>query len=107
MPICHDNDDCYGCRLRAKGVAVAASATPNRTANRPYVHRPMQDPSWEKGIAGERRPGGAFMPYLGADGQPMGVKEAADNRGGVETQIKRLKSDPHVFAAERAASTKE
>lgn len=96
--ICDRDDNCYGCVLRRKSVAVSPSATPNRSANRPQPFREMREPSWEKGIAGEHRPGGGFVPYLNPDGSRMGVKELADRRGHVEAGIKRLKTDPHVFS---------
>lgn len=59
-----------------------------------YAFRPMPNLSWEKGIAGEHREDGSFMPYLNADGlHPMNVKQFADNRGGYESQIEQLKGD--------------
>lgn len=96
---------CFACRLRAKGVAVSPSATPNRTANRRQPMRPLEAPSWEKGTVGEKRPDGSVMPYLGSDGTPIPVKSWADNRAGFEQQVKRLKSDPHVFKNERAKAS--
>lgn len=91
----------YGCRLREKGIQVSPAATPSR---RRFSPRKPVGPSWEKGRAGERRPDGSFMPYLSPrTGRPMGVKEMADNRGNFDAQIRRLKSDPTVFARERAS----
>lgn len=92
--------DTYGCRLRRKGVVVSTAAMPSRRNNIP-PRRP--DPAWERGRAGERRKDGSFMPYLDGSGEPIGVKKFADNRANYETQIKRLKSDPNVFASERSA----
>lgn len=96
----------FACQLRAKSVSVAPSATPNRTAVRKPVFRRPEPPSWERGRMGETRPGGSRMPYLGADGKPIPVKAWAENRSGYEQRVKRLKSDPNVFAAERAAPPK-
>jgi len=88
----------YACGLRAKGVQVSPAATPNRRAARTQPIRPMQEGSWEKGIAGERRPGGSFMPYLRpGTTSPMSLKEQADRRSQIESQVKQLKSDPNVF----------
>lgn len=100
--ICPGCGECFACRLRAKTVAVSPKATPNRTANRRQPIRPVAEPSWEKGVQGEKRADGSFMPYLGSTGKPIRAKAWADNRGGFEEQVKRLKGDPHVFAAERA-----
>lgn len=96
--------DCpaYACGLRRKGLQVSPSATPSR---RRWAYRKPVAPSWEKGRVGERRPDGSWMPYLSpSTGKPMGVKEMADRRGHVTEQIRRLKSDPNVFAAERGAA---
>jgi hypothetical protein len=51
--------------------------------------RPMAEPSWERGIAGERRPDGSFMPYLSGDGSPMGVHEAQSRHGDIEEMRRR------------------
>jgi hypothetical protein len=91
----------YGCRIRLKGIQVSPAATPSRRRFKP---RKPVGPSWEKGRAGEVRPDGSWMPYLSPKtGRPMGVKEYADGRGHFDTQVSRLKSDPHVFARERAS----
>jgi hypothetical protein len=74
--------DTLGCELRRGGLFVLASAaTPTRSRRLPF-----RDPakvnhnSWEAGIAGEHRPDGSFMPYIGADGSRMHVKEYGENR---------------------------
>lgn len=79
---------------RVKGGARKATGKP----------RPMQAPSWEKGIAGEHRPDGSFMPYLSAEQEyaPIGVKEFGERRHEITEQVNRLKTDPNVFKAERA-----
>lgn len=100
MAVCRDPgcDSHYGCRLRAKGVQVSASAMPSRH-NRKAT--PTEAPSWEKGVAGERRPDGSFMPYVGADRQPIGVYEQAHRRHELTEQVSRLKADPTIFEKER------
>lgn len=78
---------------RVKGGARESSGKP----------RPVQSPSWEKGIAGEHRPDGSFMPYLSAEQEyaPIGVKEFGERRHEITEQVNRLKTDPDVFKAER------
>lgn len=67
----------------------------------------MQQPSWEKGLAGETRVDGSFMPYLNEHREEMGVHEFSNRRRDVESAVKRLKSDPNVFAKERATGVAE
>lgn len=101
MSVCTTPDcTCFACSMRAKGVQLAPSATPNRTAARKFVARPMVDPSWEKGIVTEERPDGSRMPIL-APGttRPLGVAEYATQRHTVDEGIRRLHSDPDVFGA--------
>jgi len=84
--------DCgaYACKLRAKGVSVSPKATPtqhNRKAPAPHTNN-----SWEKGVAGENRGGGTFMPYLGADGKPLPIKERSAAESKVKTLRQRLQA---------------
>ena len=51
----------------------------------------------ETAVAGECRPGGGFMPYIGPGGSPLSRKQFADNRGGYNQQLKTLRNDPEVF----------
>lgn len=74
---------CYGCKLKEKNLSLASAAVPTRGRRQPF--RPMREPSWEAGTAGETRKDGSFMPYLGADLNPIGVKDMADNRSRLET----------------------
>lgn len=76
----------YGCTLRRKSIGFSADATPTRRAQRPF--RPKQDPSWEKGVAGEKRVDGSFMPYLDSSGRKIRVKEAGERRREL-TEIRR------------------
>jgi len=81
----HDgtHDDCFGCKVKHIQVdqGVMATRSPSKKL------RPMADPSWEKGIAGEQRPGG-FMPYLNAKLDPIRVKEWGEIRSKVESASK-------------------
>lgn len=101
MSVCRDPGcpGCtYGCRLRKKGVVVAPSAMPSRHDRKSGT---PGNNSWERGIAGEHRPDGSFMPLLNEHREPIRMHEQANRRHEIETQVKRLKADPHVFSTER------
>lgn len=99
-------DEHYACRLRAKGMQLSKAITPTRHSNRPKVLTQHDgDPKWEKGIAGEHRPGGGFMPYLGENREPIRLKEHGERRHEIHDQVQRLKSDPTVFQSERGGTT--
>lgn len=83
--------DTYGCQLRRKGIQVPASATPTRTPRRPFRPGPRYM-SWEAGRAGEHRRDGSFMPHLGADLQPMGIKEYSENRHRYEDRLRQVRA---------------
>lgn len=87
--------DCgsYGCDLRAKGVQVSPAATPNRRNVKPSTT--AADPAWERGIPGEHRPGGSFMPYLDVGtGKHLGVKQFSEHRHGFEESLRRVRNTP-------------
>ena len=69
--------------------AFTAAATPSR---RNKVPPPQADPAWERGIAGEHRRGGTFVPYLDSDGKRIGVKKFADNRTKYERILREKKT---------------
>lgn len=72
--------DSYGCRKRREGFGyVSRSATPSRTYKSDPTRRPRFN-SWEKGVSGEHRPDGSFMPYLNGKGERIHVKEFGENR---------------------------
>lgn len=83
---------CYGCELQAKNLTLSSAATPTRGRHQPF--RPITQPSWEAGVAGEHRVDGAFMPYLDRNLEPIGVKEMADNRRQLEAARHRQLHDP-------------
>lgn len=95
VPGCSEH---YGCRLRAKGIAIAPSATPSRMNQKPP---PKANPAWERGVAGEHRVDGSFMPYVNEHGSPIHLKEFGEKRKQFGDRVKRLKGDPNVFSAER------
>lgn len=66
--------DCgsYACELRNKGVQISPAATPSSRNNVPGDNARYN--SYEKGVATEKRPGGAEMPILNSDGQTIPIK---------------------------------
>lgn len=62
----------------------------SRTVNEPKV-RPMPSAPWEKGIKGERRADGSFMPYLGKGNEPIRMKEWSENRRVYEAKLDQLR----------------
>lgn len=82
--------DCnaYACQLRRKGVSISSKALPTRHNRKPpKAHTNNQ---WEKGISGENRGHGTFMPYLGADGKPLPIKQKTDAEHKVKTLRAKL-----------------
>lgn len=61
-------------------------------ANRePKGTRAKPNPAWERGIKGEHRPGGGFMPFIGADHQPIRMKDWGENRHKYEANLAQLR----------------
>ena len=87
------DEACFGCVLKAKNLSLSSTATPTRKRHQPF--RPMQQPSWEAGVAGETRPDGSFMPYIDSSLNEIGVKEMADNRRSLEAIRQRQLHDPN------------
>jgi hypothetical protein len=85
--------DCgsYACHLRNKGIQISPAATPNSSNKATTSPAEPRYNSWEKGKAGENRPGGTRMPYLDSKGSPIGVKHMAD--GKFAKAQERLKHD--------------
>ena len=82
--------DCGGTVKRIlQAPALTAAAAPSRMNK---VPPPQADPAWERGIAGEHRRGGTFVPYLDAEGKRIGVKKFADNRKKYERILRRKKN---------------
>ena len=84
---------CQDCGETVKRVhqafALTAAATPSR---RNKVPPPKANPAWERGIAGEHRRGGTFVPYLDSEGKRIGVKKFADNRTKYERILREKKN---------------
>ena len=82
--------DCGGTVKRIlQAPALTAAAAPSRMNK---VPPPKANPAWEKGIAGQHRRDGSFVPYVHADGSRIGVKEFADNRTKYERIIREKKN---------------
>ncbi len=92
MAMCYE-EDCtvhYGCRLRAKGLRVSPKATPTKTLNwRPTKSEP---PASNKQIIYEDRPGGAKIPILKMDGEPLRGKEYRENKSTIDATIHSLRN---------------
>ena len=69
--------------------ALTAAAAPSRMNK---VPPPKANPAWEKGIAGQHRPGGTFVPYVDSEGKRIGVKKFADNRKKYERILREKKN---------------
>lgn len=82
--------DKYACRLRRKGITVSSTATPSRgKRGKPSEHT---NNGWEKGVAGENRGHGTFMPYLNAAGKPMPIKQGVEQRHKIKQIRERQKA---------------
>lgn len=71
--------------------ATTAAATPS-VKNK--VPPPQANPAWERGIKGEHRRDGSFVPYLDSEGKRIGVKKWADNRTKYEKLLREKKNQP-------------
>lgn len=86
--------DAYKAKLRS----LSFGQVPGGTREGRYVFRPGPNMAWEKGISGEHRPDGSFMPYVTPDLKPITVKQFADQRGNYERQISDLRRGVDPFA---------
>lgn len=68
----------YGARLRAKGVQITAGAATSTRRGTPDTNSRYN--GWERGIAGESRPGGTFMPYFDNDGTIVRNKQMSEGK---------------------------
>ena len=85
--ICQDCGEAVKRVLQAP--ALTAAAIPSRKNK---VPPPQANPAWERGIAGEHRRGGTFVPYLDSEGKRIGVKKFADNRTKYERILREKKN---------------
>jgi hypothetical protein len=68
----------YGARLRAKGICLDAGAAKSERKGKPSSNADYN--GWERGVVGEHRPDGTFMPYLTGEGSPVRQKAWAEGR---------------------------
>jgi hypothetical protein len=69
--------------------ALTAEAAPSQMNK---VPPPQANPTWEKGISGEHRRDGSFVPYLDSEGKNIGVKKFADNRKKYERKLREVRN---------------
>ena len=78
-------------RYKEKLRSLRFGRVPGGARDAKYTHRPPPDPSWERGVAGEHRPGGSFMPYVDENLHPIGIKQFGENRHRYEETIRQLR----------------
>lgn len=82
------------CKLRYWRGQGTLNLDPRATPSRRNGIPPRKpDPAWERGRVTEERPGGFRVPILNSEGQPLGVKEHADNRRAIESRRRELRND--------------
>lgn len=55
------------------------------------LRKPELNNGWERGIKGEHRADGSFMPYIDHNGNPIRMKQWAENRHNYEAQLDKLR----------------
>lgn len=83
---------CFGCKIRT--LNFDGSATTVGRQSRGSRPGRVPDPAWERGVAGEHRPGGGFMPYLDHKLSEIGVKEFGERRHELEDKRARQLASP-------------
>jgi len=78
MAVDYDDDSTYGAQLRSKGVIVDAGAAKSTRRGKPSSNAEYN--GWERGVEGEHRPDGSFMPYLNGEGSPIRKKAMSEGR---------------------------
>lgn len=77
QPVGSDPDS-YGAKLRAKGVQIDAGAAKSGRRGRPSDNARYN--GWERGVTGEHRPDGTFMPYLDSTGTVVRNKRMSEGQ---------------------------
>lgn len=65
-----DGEICFGCKVKTISTDPGQARITQGYGGK---RREVKEPSWEKGLAGEHRPGGGFMPYLDDNGKRIGL----------------------------------
>lgn len=73
-------------------VYYSNEATPTRFHDRKQKPPKVSEPSWEKGVVTDKRPGGTEMPLLNPDHSPVHVKQYAENRRAIDARVKQIKN---------------
>lgn len=84
---------CFGCKIKTLRFDGSAT-TVGRESRGSRARRTMNEPSWEKGVAGEHRPGGGFMPYLNSNLSEVGIKEFGERRHELTEKRRRQLATP-------------
>ena len=69
-------DDCFGCKV--KSITVSPYAMPSRLNPSKAPRQPKS--TWNDQVPTDSR----GMPFLGADGKPIGIKKYSENRHRIE-----------------------
>lgn len=94
----HDPDcrcGAYACTLRAKGVQLSAGQATSVRRGKPSSN--AENNQWERGVAGEARKGGTFMPYLDGTGNVIPIKTGVEQKF-KHREIRRRQHDRAVSA---------
>lgn len=90
-PVGSDPDG-YAAQLRGKGMQIDAGAAKSVRKGTPDSNARYN--GWERGITGEHRPGGGFMPYMDANGDV--IKNKAMSSGKFDKAKERLRQRQHA-----------
>lgn len=55
------------------------------------LRKPELNNGWERGIKGEHRPDGSFMPYVDSNLDPIRMKQWSENERGYTSQLETLR----------------
>lgn len=87
-----------GCGAQAEKVLQVPQISPRATPSKKSAAPPKgSNTSWEKGTITDAR----GMPLLKANGDPVPVKEYAENRRAIEGKRRRLANDPTILQPTR------
>lgn len=81
--------DAYREKLRSLSFGTVPGGS--RTASAGKLRKPDLNNGWERGIKGERRVDGSFMPYIDQNGDPIRMKQWSENQHGYEEQLAQLR----------------
>lgn len=89
IPVSSSPAEEYKEKLRSLRFGKVPGGT--RTSNgKPAKH----NPAWERGVKGEHRADGSFMPYLDKDLAPIGLKQWGEERHKFEANLAELRQTP-------------